>query len=307
MAHNRPEHITALRRAANQKRSEDKPTVSEVFAEYGRDRYSDADIDMALRDAIVFGRLHAVAALIEHGAVADRVHAMAAGRFETPEILEVLFKNKVSQEVLGAALSSAAAKGHPATLDWLLERGADPKFFYDDAFITAAHTGQLDMLKRLESIAGMDLRTRNLILRAAIKRGDVAMLEWIVTLKPDYDLEDSAPLRAAIKQNNTRMVEALMAAGAKPVRYPKTQQEHDLSNQFFVIRRPFNPEIAKAIHGRYSEIAASPTPPKHEIRVALSHPPEDQPGFNAEIAALFRASQAKNSPSVRPPLRRRLP
>jgi hypothetical protein len=153
-----------------------------------------------------------------------------------------------------------------ATLDWLLEQGADPKADSDSAFIKAAHAGQLDVIKRLESITSMDLRARNLILMIAIDRGDVAMLEWIVTLKPDCDMEDSAPMRAAIKQDNARMVEALMAAGAKPVGYPKTQQDYDYTRQFFPLekgRMPFNPEIAKSINFRYSEtISNAGAPPR---------------------------------------------
>ncbi len=269
MFHKHPEHIVALKRAATQKTPEDKPTVSEVIAEYGRACFSDADLELALSEAVSYERLHAVAALIEHGAVVNRFHALAAGRLETPEMLKILFKNGASQELLCSALHGAAGRGSVATLDWLVEQGADPKAESDSAFISAAHTGQLDVLKRMEAIASMDLPARNHVLMIAVERGDADTVEWVVTLHPDCDVDNSAPLRGAIKRDNARMVAALMSAGAKPVDYPKTEQEYNNYRGFVPLYRdglPFNPEIAKSINFRYAETISNATPPPRRPR-----------------------------------------
>lgn len=229
-----------------------------------------SDLEYALTQAVVAGNTRAVEALIGQGARVSYAAADHAGRRATPDMVDLLFKQGAPALFLDVALSSSALCGGLATVERLLSLGGNPLASEETAYIRAAAHGRLDVQERLQAMAKMSPRTRDHVLVLAAERGDISLVEWAIRLKPDLDTDDCAPMRAAIKLGNARMVETLLRAGAVAVSYPDTQAEH-------------------------------------EKRIAFPHHPEDQQEFNAEIAALFRAQRAKNSPYARPPVHRRLP
>ncbi len=229
-----------------------------------------ANLEYALTEAVAAGNTRAVEALVGQGARVSYAAAGHAGRRATPDMVDLLFKQDAPSLFLDVALASSAICEGLATVDRLLSLGGNPLASHETAYIRAAAQGRLDVLERLQATVKMSPHTRYHVLVLAAERGDVSLVEWVIGLKPDLDTDDCAPMRAAIKLGDARMVETLLKAGAIAVNYPDTQAEH-------------------------------------EKRIAFSHHPEDQPGFNAEIAALFRVQRAKNSPCARPSVRRRLP
>jgi ankyrin repeat protein len=241
-----------------------------VIEEYGEQGFSQGDYGRALYEAIDYGRAHAVRAMLDLNLLKDLTpHAGAymakAAQHDTTEIIDLLLQHGVSIHAEhDSALRSASSSENISMVDHLITAGADPTVEEWQCYTDAAKfNSRCDTLALLLQAAVPPQNILNGILLIAIDRSDNRMVEMILPYKPNLNVMDNKPLRKAIHRDNLHMVKLLIDAGATPVLYPRSQQEHEAGNSFIYFgnrQAEFNQEIADLMNP--SGHLSSPVPPR---------------------------------------------
>lgn len=114
----------------------------------------------------------------------------------------------------GAAVDHAAESGYFNIVKLLIERGADP----NDAIVSAAFSGNIDLVKYLLALPGIDIsRDDDAALCMASRNDRIEVVRALLDAGANVNAQDDLPLRFALRANVSKeLIELLLERGADP-------------------------------------------------------------------------------------------